>query len=162
MSEIIDFYRGKKPPSCNHFMSEVWSYSFTQLEDSHDYIQWIFPLDEPSNFNPYAPVLTKEDIDEFKSDPLLLWRLLASVNMYMKFLSHQANIWVGEYDHNHLRITRMLKCLVIMGLHAEAVARLENIMLIIKAFKKFNPPGPDLSESIKFWYEAVYIYRIAK
>jgi len=149
MSSILDFYSGKAS-ECRFLISDVWSFSFQRLEEVHDYIQWIFPLDEPSAHNLSAPVLTKEDIETFRAEPVLRWRLMASVHTYMRFLHFTATQWVTGFDHNHLRITRMLKCLMLMGMEVEAQARFNEVMLITQIFPKVN-----LSTSIGYWRDAI-------
>ena len=151
MSQIIDFYRGYKVNSCRHQLSDIWTFSFQRMEQVHDYIQWMFPLDEPSNHNPEAPILTKEDIEEFKRSPKLRWSLLTSVHTYMRFLDVTPGQWVTEFDHNHLRITRMLKCLMLMGMELEARARLDEVMLIVRS----RDAEETMAKAIGFWREAV-------
>ena len=46
-----------------------------QLEAVHDYIQWLFPLPEPSGFNVAAPVLDRDSIQEFRTRPELQQKL---------------------------------------------------------------------------------------
>lgn len=151
MSQIIDFYRGYEDTECRHHLSDIWTFSFQRMDDVHDFIQWIFPLDEPSAHNPDAPILTREDINEFANDPELRMRLMISVHSYMRFLGLNTRIWVTEFDHNHLRITRMLKCLVLMGMDLEAQARLDEVLTIVKAFDAEEK----MAKAIKFWHKAV-------
>lgn len=156
MSEIIKFYECK-PTSCRHNLVGIWNYSYHQLEQGHDYIQWIFPLDVPSIYHPRAPILTKEDVEIFKNSPVLKWRVLTSVHTFMKFLHATIDTWILGNNHNHLRITRMLKCLVTIGLKSEAVARLNELKLIFDSYQNVNQePSVFLSDAFCFWYDAVY------
>lgn len=149
-SDIIKFYSGEKVDACNHILSEVWTYSFQRLEKSHDYIQWLFPLDEPSAHNLDAPLLTKEDLKELRK-PEMLCCVLLSVHTYMKFLFFTRENWVTQFDHNHLRITRMLKFLKLLGMKHEAYARLVEVMLIVNA----TDQNVKIDKAIQFWEEAV-------
>ncbi len=154
MSEIIDFYEGKKT-SCRHNLSDIWSYSFERLEDGHDYIQWMFPLNEPSNHNDDAPILTEEDINVFKKSPLLKWRIMTSVHIFMRFLHFTTDTWVCTYDHNHLRITRMLKCLMLLGMKTEALALFEELSMFVEGYRVFLQEPNFMSKALGFWTEAV-------
>ena len=89
MSAILDFYRDEKgvpnPSGYSHF-DIVHNWSDDDWEGIHDFIQWVFPLKEPSQFNPEAPLLTDEDIAIFKADDELRGAVEASVHRFFKFL----------------------------------------------------------------------------
>jgi hypothetical protein len=61
MSQLLDFYRGTQLDSSGRMLHEIWDWTDDDLEAIHDFIQWLFPLPEPSQFNPDAPLLTPED-----------------------------------------------------------------------------------------------------
>lgn len=149
-SDIIKFYSGEEVEACNHVLADIWLYSFQRLEDGHDYIQWLFPLDEPSDHNPDAPLLTKEDLKDLRQ-PEMLARIFTSVHTYMRFLFFTRERWVTRFDHNHLRITRMLKFLKLLGLDQEAHARLGEVMIMVAS----TDNDVDLSTAIEFWEDAV-------
>ena len=130
MSKIVDFYL-KSSPNCDGLTLEnIWAFSDNDLEQSHDVIQWLFPTIEPSMFNPDAPSLTKRDIDLWKANPELRNNLKESLNRFLAFLgieydedhmvlkSKKKNVWCG-FNHNWLRITRVLNCLTTLGLDLE-------------------------------------------
>ena len=114
-----------------------------QLEAVHDFIQWLFPLPEPSGFNAAAPILNRESMQEFRKRPELHQNLRVSFLRMMKFyglevdfaeqikvtrtryFAAKATIWLSPGNHNHLRITRILRCLSFLGLEAEARAFFE-------------------------------------
>ena len=56
------------------------------MEYHHDFIQWLFPLREPSQFNPDAPVLSDEDIRIFREDASLRENLARSFERFLSFL----------------------------------------------------------------------------
>lgn len=83
------------------------------LESVHNYIQWCFPLTEKSNFSIAAPILTPREIAAIKKSPKaqealvdLMWRM---TDFYDK-----TGHWLVPHDHNHLRITRIIKSLGIL------------------------------------------------
>ena len=68
LSNLVAFYRENAPDSEGRTLSQLWAWDDERLEEVHDYIQWLFPLPEPSQFNPDAPLLTPQDIEAFKWD----------------------------------------------------------------------------------------------
>jgi len=139
-TQIIGFYSGEEPDHRGRYLHEVQEWPDDQLEAVHDFIQWLFPLPEPSGFNAAAPILTRELIQEFRKRPELQQNLRVSFLRMMKFYGLQARsaeqitvtrapnftvkatVWLSPGNHNHLRITRILRCLSLLGLEAEARA----------------------------------------
>jgi hypothetical protein len=78
MSRLLDFYRGLETDTQGRLLEDILAWPDDDLEAVHDFIQWLFPLPEPSQFNPDAPLLTEIDIAAFKSDPLLQANLMKS------------------------------------------------------------------------------------
>lgn len=151
-SEVVAFYRGETVRHCRHILEEVWSYSTEELEKNHDYIQWLFPLDRPSAHNPDAPVLTENDIRTFRTNPDLLSRVLTSAEVFVEFLGKTPGVWTTGEDHNHLRITRMLKCLVLMGMASQARKYLGAIERTAVSFPHADPNA--LNRAFRFWESA--------
>ena len=138
MSQLLDFYRGDGPDAEGRTLEQVLSWDDDSLESVHDFIQWLFPLPEPSQFNPDAPLLTPADIAAFHRDPLLRANLRRSFERILPFLglAERADgevvegpnfvkrvglVW--EYpNHNWLRITRILRSLRLLGLESETQA----------------------------------------
>jgi hypothetical protein len=104
-----------------------------ELERVHDYIQWLFPLPEPSGANPGAPTLTPEAIETFRTDDALRQELIASYAVMLAFyglrLAHGTSRvertpdtdqrladWLRPGNHNFLRLTRIMRSLTILGL----------------------------------------------
>ena len=156
MSEIIDFYEDKNT-SCRHLLSDIWSYSFERLEDEHDYIQWMFPLNESSAHNNKAPILTEEDIKTFRESPILKWRVMTSVHIFMRFLHFNIESWLTEFDHNQLRITRMLKCLMLFDMEHEAKARFKELTMMVKARRIQLQDSNFMNTAVYYWETAVFI-----
>jgi hypothetical protein len=95
VSDILDFYRGEyawdktkvnpHPSGYSHF-DIIHNWSDDKWEVAHDFIQWLFPLKEPSNFNPDAPLLTDEDVSVFQADESLKEAMVFSVHRFLRFL----------------------------------------------------------------------------
>ncbi len=86
MSKLTDFYSGVGPDSEGRMLEEILQWGDDRLEFAHDYIQWLFPLREPSNFNPDAPILTDEDIALWKANPVLSENMLRAFRVWLGFL----------------------------------------------------------------------------
>lgn len=170
MDAILDFYRGAPQPSGLRLM-DVWDWSHDQLEDAHDYIQWLFPLDTPSSANPDAPLLTDDTARAFSWDEVLRDRVQKSLAVMMRFyglerlvfpdgklvvirathFQERRGVWIGPNNHNHLRLTRILRSLTLLGLSRDARALfqcLENI---------YRVEGRDIitPETFEHWRHAV-------
>jgi hypothetical protein len=66
----------------------------------------------------------------------------------------KATGWLSPGNHNHLRITRVLRCLTVLGLEAEAKAFFGCLSEIYE--DEQNKPLPALSdETMLYWREAV-------
>ena len=136
MSKLTEFYRGDAPDCEGRTLDDHWLSTFDDVEYSHNQIQWLFPTHEASKFNYRAPILTADDITIFKADPLIQYNLLATVEWFLPFLGMElsqdgegnfliikANTWEDQsgllfgkiFNHNHLRMTRVLVCLNLCG-----------------------------------------------
>jgi hypothetical protein len=56
-THLLRFYAGTGPDDRGRFLREIHQWPDDELEHTHDYIQWLFPLAERSGFNPEAPTL---------------------------------------------------------------------------------------------------------
>ena len=105
---IVGFLEGKLPDHRGRTLAMLLQQTDHQAEATHDYIQWLFPLDEPSRSVNGAPVLTELDIDEIRQSSLAQASLAKSARWFLGFLERHDH-WIIKYNHNHLRITRVLK-----------------------------------------------------
>src|ERR1700730_2574442 len=161
-TQIIEFYSGSQPDHRGRYVHEILNWPDDELEAVHDYIQWLFPLPERSGFNVAAPLLISESIQEFRTRHDLQDRLRVSflrmVNFYgfeTRFgkqititrapnFANKATGWLSPGNHNHLRITRILRCLTVLGLEAEAKAFFECLCEVYEAEQnKTLPPSSD-------------------
>lgn len=140
--KIVPFYQGTQTDSQGRKLQEIWTWDFSKLENVHNYIQWLFPLPEKSAYNLDAPIVDDEVIQAFQSDPVLRQNLVRSLTVMLQFYGLQRqesdagkvvviqsetypnrqHEWINRSNHNYLRITRILKCLMMFGLEAEAQA----------------------------------------
>ena len=69
-SPIVAFYRRGAADDRGRTLDAILAWDDNRLEAVHDYIQWLFPLDEPSRFNPSATLLTPRDRAAFREPAL--------------------------------------------------------------------------------------------
>lgn len=142
MQPLLRFYRLEGPDARGRMLSDIWTWDAARLEGVHDYIQWLFPLAEPSAFNPDAPLVTAEVADAFRRDADLQARLRRSLAVMLDFygltldddgagrvtiarardFAARSRGWLQAGDHNHLRLTRILTSLRLLGLAAHSRA----------------------------------------
>lgn len=141
---LVAFYRGHGRDHRGRSLRDIHEFDFHELELNHDYIQWLFPLPEPSGVNASAPLLSKDDIASFESDGSLRTALLQSFELMLIFLgleltdAHGAvsvrraqdfddrrQAWLHAGNHNFLRISRILRSLTLLGCPRYASAFLE-------------------------------------
>ena len=137
---LLRFYTGGTDDR-GRTLDDILAWDDARLEAVHDYIQWLFPSPEPSAFNTSAPRLSAQDIAAFRDDPALQGRLLAAFRRMLEFYGFElgggdarpevletrgptarARAWLTPGNHNMLRITRILRCLTLLGLTAHARA----------------------------------------
>jgi hypothetical protein len=166
MSRLQDFYRGQGTDTERRLLKSIWTWDDGEIEEVHDFIQWLFPLPEPSQFNPDAPLLTEEDIEAFKSDPVLQANLTKSFHRILGFLglSLRADGKVVEGDnfpvrlhdvwampnHNWLRISRILRSMTLLGMEAHAKALFDRLVAYYRS-KRFPIPA----DTLRYWTDAV-------
>lgn len=68
-SEAINFLQGTGKSSSGYTLKQILLWDDDSWENEHDFIQWIFPNDKASNFNPDCPVLDAKTINLMKMDP---------------------------------------------------------------------------------------------
>ncbi len=59
---LVPFLRGVGPDADGRFHVDILKFSDEELEETHDYIQWLFPLCEPSMAVPGSPYLVDEEV----------------------------------------------------------------------------------------------------
>jgi len=145
-SPLIAFYRGDGRDHRGRSLSDIHAFDFYELEFNHDYIQWLFPLPEPSSASTSAPLLSNDDIRRFQSEPPLRKHLLQSLDVLLSFFGleladadgagairvtkadsfdERHEVWLHRGNHNLLRISRMLRSLTLLGCARHASAFLE-------------------------------------
>lgn len=148
----------------NRTLATILSWPDSSLESSHDYIQTVFPLPEESMFS-FAPIVTPEVRNAFLAQAELRSSLRHALERMLTFYGLQftttttdldslsgketvtrgpnfasaSRNWVTRFDHNHLRITRILRSLRVLGLSDEAAAMHDFLSTDEKVTKSVSP-----------------------
>ena len=141
---IIEFYKSSK-------FDEILSMNHEDLENKHDYIQLLFPIDTLSIYNPDAPLITQDVIDKFIESPYLQFLMIRALSMMLNFyglqllqikktpinkiiivkgrnFNQRSKIWMRPGNHNYKRLTRIMRSLKLVGLYHYSEA-LRNTLL---------------------------------
>ena len=170
-SQLVRFYLGEGPDNQERMIHEIISWDDERLEDVHDYIQWLFPLKEKSAYNSSAPILSEEDIAVFRNNQKANQKLLLSLARLIDFYGFMATWksgayqivksenfekksknWLTKYNHNFLRITRILKSLVLLGAGKHAEALLEALEDVYKGNAQVIS-----QETLTYWRDALNV-----
>lgn len=170
MNRLLAFYYGGCADERGRFLADITRQDDLWLEVTHDYIQWLFPLREMSKVVPSAPLVDKEVVEAFRQDELLRRHLLASFIRMLSFYGlirrngeiekgpnweERKDNWFTQGSHNDLRITRILKCLSILGLRHEASQ-------FLRCLEKLRTSEPDCGVSetaYRYWRDALRAVR---
>ena len=115
-----NFLLGIEPDFKGRTIQEIWDYSDIQIEGNHDFIQLIFPLNKKSQNVFHGYYLDNEDlINELKDSHQVRENIIKSSSWFLSFLKRNDH-WKSKYDHNQLRITRVIECLRLLVGHDEA------------------------------------------
>ena len=166
---LVPFYLGLGHDNKSRMIDDILSWDSERLENIHDYIQWLFPLQEKSASNSLAPILTKEEVSEFRSNPILRAKILESFNKLMEFygfvcrkekgalvivrsdkFKRQSHNWLTKHNHNFLRITRILKCLMLLGLEEYAQTFMTSLEKVYNDYQQVIG-----EETISYWRKSI-------
>ncbi|MFL6247852.1 MAG: opioid growth factor receptor-related protein [Thermoanaerobaculia bacterium] len=166
---ILRFYRLEDTDSEGRTLTEIWTWNHVQLERTHDYIQWLFPLRRRSSFNWAAPVLTEETVKAFLDDSELRERFKRSFRLMLNFyglalveppdgpvsimtgpeFAVRSRQWLRADDHNHLRLSRILASMHLLGFAAYSRA----LFQCLDGISAQNP-GCVTDETLGYWRRA--------
>ncbi len=147
--KLISFLRGTGSDGQGRLHADILKFSDEELEEVHDYIQWLFPLREKSMAVPDSPVLEREEIvGQLRSDTEVRANMLRALERMKRFYG-DSDHWLEQGDHNHLRITRILKSLCLLGLRQEAI-NFHNFIL-----QRVESAQPVTEESLAHWQNSI-------
>ena len=109
-ADVEIFLAGVGTDSAGKTIDQLLDLNDVYWERMHDLIQWLFPLDEASRSVRNAPVLIVSQIRQIRESEPIQANIQRSVLRYKEFLARTIK-WRSGYDHNHLRISRVIKSL---------------------------------------------------
>jgi Opioid growth factor receptor (OGFr) conserved region len=163
---LVAFYRDGARDDCGRTHSEILTWDDSRLEAVHDFIQWLFPLPEPSGANPSAPTLDTATIAAFHATPEMQQRLRQSFDRMLRFygfawssssspsaagpasapsivrapnFADRSANWLHPMNHNHLRLTRILRSTLLLGLESESKALFHALNALYREFPNRIP-----------------------
>ncbi len=146
---LIGFLRGTGPDGRGRYHADILRFSDKELEDTHDYIQWLFPLCEESRAVPGSPFLGSEETVRMLKDDEDVQENMVNALVRMERFYRGNDFWLRQNDHNHLRITRILRSVALLcskedarEFHAFILRRVEAAMPVTK-------------ESLEYWNNSV-------
>lgn len=178
LRRLVAFYDGSGgQDSRGRTLEEILGWDDNHLELSHDYIQTLFPLPEGSLFA-NAPIIDEDAYLYWRQHDGLRRNLRRAFDRIMAFYGFQVQReqqpqgegdappklavvarddaartsfprWVRLIDHNHLRISRILRSLRILGLEEEAEGFYEALSWTYETYGRIG------ANSRKFWRRAM-------
>jgi len=173
-SEIVQFTMGANVHPEGYTIDQVWDWDDLKIADDHSFTQWLFPSNKASESRNNSPILSRNDILQFRTDPELRARLLKSFLMMLRFFGFEIRTAgnaihvdkAADFDvrlrkpfdrgmtwfrgHHFKRITRILYSLTLLGLQQPAEAFFEALRLLYEANREEIPHSTYL-----YWKEAV-------
>ena len=165
---LVAFYRGERTDDRGRYIEDILKRDDAWLEYTHDYIQWLFPI-RTVGVNPNAPPADDATIEAFCSDPTLRaslrWSLARMLNFYglrwegddeivrSNDFEHKRQ-WLTPGNHNHLRLTRIMTSLRLLG-EPDAAAALYRCLLEIDADERAAGRQPISDATLAYWEDAI-------
>ena len=113
-------------------------------------------LDKPSQSTFHGHYLdSKDTINKIKE--IAKENILKSSKWYFSFLKRNIWLWNRKYDHNQLRITRVIECLRLLVSDDEANKFYEDVFEIIKDDNKINETSKRIKLNYLFFYGSLKI-----
>lgn len=167
-SPLVAFYRDGAPDDEGRTLTEILAWDDERIEAIHNFIQWLFPLPEPSGANPHAPILDPTTLRIFHASVAMQDRLRQSFQRMLRFygfrqasapagitidrapdFAARAQNWLWPMNHNHLRLTRILRSTLLLGLGAESKALFQALNALYREY-----PDRIAARTHAFWSSA--------
>ena len=166
MSRITEFYNSSGVDHKGRTLTSILAMDDDWLEVVHDYIQWIFPLEERSKAVPNSPVMRQDDINAFKGSFSMKANMAMALQRMLIFYGFEcskdglelvkmhdfqvkSSRWLTNGNHNYLRLTRIMKSLALVGLSRSAQMLQKALLTIADEFPSVVSPA-----TRSFWADA--------
>lgn len=142
---LREFLEGKGTDTNGRMIDDVIGFDDTNIENTHDFIQWTFPLKEASQAVFNSPVLSDQEVDQIRLSSIAQENLLRCSKWFLGFLERNRH-WITWHNHNHLRISRAIKSLRLLSGNETA----DNFKSAVLTF--VDEDLPKISQkSVSFW-----------
>lgn len=139
------FLEGKAQDGHGRSIFKVLAFTPEEIEETCDFLQWVFPTHVQSPIEPNAWVITAEDIYGIqRSDQARRNHRKAVAMMTLFYATSKAWLTIG--DHNHKRITRIIDNISLV--HGMEEAREFWKFVMNEHYNHNNPVNPT---SLAFW-----------
>ena len=129
-------------------LQDIWDFSDDEIEQTHDFVQLVFPTNKPSMAVSHGFYLDSETlIEQIKNNPETKKNIVKSANWFLSFLARNT-YWNQKYDHNQLRITRIIESLRLLVSNEEADKFYRSVLKLIEEDNKVN------LNTLVFWKNA--------
>lgn len=173
LRRLVNFYDLQGNDNKGRRLEHILAWNDDDLEWCHDYIQTLFPLPEGSMFAD-APVIDEETYLYWREHEELKRNLRRAFERMLNFygfdvdweetqggvrtvqisekegaMRTQLPRWVKRMDHNHLRISRIIRSLRVLGLEKEARAFHDALHAVCQKYGRVG------NNSQEFWRRAL-------
>ena len=146
---IVKFLEGSEKDFQGRLIKDIWDYSDKEIESIHDFIQVLFPLDQQSRSSSNRIFIQDQAIiPVIKKSELAQVNFKQSCEWFLGFLGRNPK-WQKGYDHNQLRITRIIKSLNLLSSHENALTFYQSMVELIKDDHSISQVTYD------YWVEAL-------
>ena len=142
-----NFLLAKESDFKGRMIQDIWNYSDEEIENNHDFIQILFPLNKKSQSVFHGYYLDTDDlVKSLKDDGHVKENIIKSSEWFLSFLKRH-DYWRKGHNHNQLRITRVIECLRLIVGDREADSFYESVKNICNDIKVSKT-------SLEFWKDA--------
>jgi len=148
---LTNFLSGSGEDHAGRTYQDILDQDDQWLEYTHDWVQWCFPLFEKSQSVKSAPTLeSSSEVEVIRTCSNCKENLRLGLIRYAEFLRDNDQ-WLRYHDHNHLRITRVIKSAKMLMSEEQATEFFNYVMGQVEA------RATDLVSTIsqKYWKQAV-------
>lgn len=161
-TQLIKFYTENGKDHAGRVFGDLIQFNNKELEDCHDYIQWLFPTETRSQFNLDTPTLDQETAVALFDNEVFHVRFQESIKVMLAFWGfkcsnslsglflpkHSIQNWMLLDDHNLLRMTRFMESCRLLG-YQQVATKLFEVLLALANSTTFIT-----IENIFYWYHA--------